>query len=300
MPAYLSYEIKKEDGGLNVGQILRKKFDMSASVLKQLKQKVGIFLNDNPCRSIDKVKPGDVILADVSEDFCENKKIKPFDAPIDIVYEDDFILVANKPGGIETHPCNSNRESTLANAAMHYWLQKGECHNCHIVNRLDKNTSGICIIAKNPFAHSAIAGQAKNGELKKYYMAVIHGTPNAEKGEIDFPIGRSDQSIIKREVRSDGKSAKTVYEVVESNKNYSLVKILLKTGRTHQIRVHFSWLGHPLVGDWLYGNGDNEGHLIKRHALHAKSVEFIHPATKKKLVFDTEIPAEMRNLLNIN
>ncbi len=298
MLAYLKYTVGKADETLNVGQILRRRFDMSASVLKEMKQKNGILLNDNPCRSVDKVNNSDIILADVSEDFCNNNKISPFNTPIDVIYEDEFILVVNKPGGMETHPCNSNRESTLANAVMYFWLQKGEYHNCHIVNRLDKNTSGICIIAKNPFAHSVIAGQARNGDFKKFYVALIHRKPDLDKGEINLPIGRSDDSIIKREVRSDGQLAKTMYEVVSHDKNYSLVKILLKTGRTHQIRVHFSAIGHPLVGDWLYGNGDNEGHLIKRQALHAKTVEFLHPATKEKLVFDTEIPEEIKKLLS--
>lgn len=299
MPALLVYQAKACDKGKTVGQIFRSQFAMSSGVLKELKQKNKIFLNNSVCRSIDCVSENDTVSADVSEDLTEPGSITPFKNKLDIIYEDDFVLLVNKPGGIESHPCASNRESTLANIIMYYWSQKGEYHNYHIVNRLDKGTSGICVIAKNPFAHGCLSKQSKDDSLKKYYIAVVHGKLESEKGEIDFPIGRCTSSIIKREVSPNGKPAKTLYDVVNSNSKYSMIKIMLKTGRTHQIRVHFSALGHPLVGDWLYGYGDEEKHLISRQALHAKTVEFYHPATKEHLFFDTEVPDEMKNLLNL-
>ena len=297
MPAIISYHTKDNDIGRTVGQILRNHFGMSAGVLKDLKQRNKIFLNQEPCRSIDVVKENEIICADVSEDLMEPGNIAPFKGKLDILYEDEFILAVNKPGGIESHPCASNRNSTLANIIMYHWAQKGEKHNYHIVNRLDKGTSGICIIAKNPFTHGCLSRQTKDGILKKYYSALVHGNVENKNGEINLPIGRCDGSIIKREVRPDGKSADTVYEVISSDSDCSLLKIFLRTGRTHQIRVHFSTVGHPLFGDWLYGNGDNERELIERHALHAKTIELYHPATKEHMVFDTELPADMKNLL---
>ena len=296
MSAILSYYTKENDIGRTVGQILRSHFCMSAGVLKDLKQRNKIFLNQKPCRSVDIVKENELICADVSENLIEPGSITPFEGRLDILYEDDFFLAVNKPGGIESHPCASNRNSTLANIIMYYWSQKGEQHNYHIVNRLDKGTSGICIIAKNPFTHGCLSRQSKDGAFKKYYIALVHGNIGNKNGEINLPIGRCDSSIIKREVRPDGKPANTVYDVISSNSDSSLVKIFLRTGRTHQIRVHFSAIGHPLWGDWLYGSGDDERHIIERHALHAKTIEFYHPATKEHMFFDAELPSDIKKL----
>ena len=247
---------------------------------------------------LKRYKKDDIISADVSENISGNSFIQPFKGELEIIYEDDFLIAVNKPGQMETHPCPSNRTSTLANIIMYFWQQKGEYHNYHIVNRLDKDTSGICIIAKNAFSHGVLSAQQKNGDFKKEYIAVVHGEMESKEGEITKPIGRSDKSIIKREVRSDGKFSKTLFKTVETINNFSIIKVITETGRTHQIRVHFSHIGHPLVGDWLYGCGDKERHLIKRHALHAERIEFYHPQTKEKLIFTTNLPDDIKKLIN--
>ena len=298
MPAILEYKVTEKDENRAIGHILRKEFNMSATVLKKLKDTGRIFLNGNLCKTIDIAKKDDIISADVSENISENSFIQPFKGELEIIYEDDFLIAVNKPGQMETHPCPSNRTSTLANIIMYFWQQKGEYHNYHIVNRLDKDTSGICIIAKNAFSHGVLSAQQKNGDFKKEYIAVVHGEMESKEGEITKPIGRSDKSIIKREVCSDGKFSKTLFKTVETINNFSIIKVTTETGRTHQIRVHFSHIGHPLVGDWLYGCGDKERHLIKRHALHAERIEFYHPQTKEKLIFTTNLPDDIKKLIN--
>ena len=299
MPALLTYQVDKNNSGRTVEDILRREFNMSGGVLKSLKHPQKLLLDGVHCRTVDKASENQVILADVSENVLPPENIKPFKAGLNVLYEDDFILVVDKPGGLESHPCMANYESTLANIIMYYWAQKGEYHNYHIVNRLDKGTSGISVIAKNPFSHGNLSMQTQNNVFKKYYVAMVHGEFNEKSGVIDLPIGRCKEGIIKREVRDDGKYAKTFYELISNGSRHSLVKIYLETGRTHQIRVHFSHINHPLIGDWLYGNGDSERHLIDRPALHAKTVEFLHPATKKLMRFDTNLPEEMQNILKL-
>lgn len=300
MAAILEYIVKEKEEGSTVEQLLKKHFGISTGLLRELKYNDKIFINGKACRSIDKVYIKDIISADVSESRPDFGHITPFESEIEVLYEDEFVLAVNKPGNMESHPCPSNRETTLANAVMYYWGQKGEYHNYHIVNRLDKGTSGICLIAKNRFAHGVLSGQMKSGNIKKEYSAVVHGKLEPLSGEINLPIGRSETSIIKRVVRSDGKASKTIYKTAYTRRSYSLVDISLETGRTHQIRVHFSHIGYPLVGDWLYGMGDDEKHIISRQALHAKRLEFIHPATKENIVLSTDIPEEMKKLLNLD
>lgn len=301
MPAVLKYIAMPQDEGKTVEKILKREYNLSSGLMIFLKLEGKIFINGTVCRSIDAVKPGDEIMADVSESLVGKERFTPYNLPLDVLYEDDYLLVVNKPGKLESHPCPSNRVSTLANGVMYYWSQKGEYHNYHIVNRLDKDTSGICVVAKNRFAHGCLSEQMKQGLFKKEYLAVCHGVPQPPEGVIDVPIKRVDGSVIKRMVSVDGKAAITGYKVIQTtaDKLFSLLEIQLKTGRTHQIRVHLSHIGFPLVGDWLYGNGDNERELISRHALHATKVEFIHPATREKVWFKTELPYEMKKLINL-
>ncbi len=297
MSLILKYTVKAEDSGKNFEQLAKKYFNISSGLLTELKYNGKIFINGSVVRTVDLAFENDVIAIDVSEDMPSPGDITPFKYPLEILYEDDFLLVVNKPGGMESHPCHSNYESTLANCVMYHWQQKGEYHKYHIVNRLDKDTSGISVIAKNRYAHSRLSSQMKSGAFKKYYLAVVHGNLQTCEGIIDLPIARMGESIIKREVRGDGKPATTLYKKISETKNYSLLDIELKTGRTHQIRVHFSHIGHPLVGDWLYGSGDEEKDIIKRQALHCQKVSFFHPATFEKIEITAPIPEDMKNLL---
>jgi len=297
MSAIIEFTVDELNSGRTVERILRSNYNISSSMLKHLKLCSGLFLNGNVCRTVDVCQTGDFIVADVSENIEKPANICLWNFEPEILFDDDFLTVVNKPGGMEVHPCPSNRTTTLANAIMYYWSKFGEYHNYHIVNRLDKDTSGICVIAKNRFAHGVLSAQMNNNTFKREYTAIVHGSFESAEGTVELPIGRDPDSIIKRIVSPGGRYAKTNYWVKNNTQNgFSTLKIQLETGRTHQIRVHFSQMGHPLVGDWLYGSGDNERNLIKRHALHADYVEFIHPVSKSLLSFKSPLPEDMKNL----
>lgn len=299
MPLMLEYKATQNDKEKTVERILKSEFGISSKLMIYLKMNKRLFLNGQVCRSVDQCRKNDVIEADVSENNDGIGEIKPWERKLEILYEDEFLLVVSKPGDMEVHPCLGNRDTTLANAVMKHWEEHGEYHNYHIVNRLDKDTSGICIIAKNRFAHGVLSAQLKAKTFKRGYTAIVHGKLLEESGSIELPIKRDSSGIIKRTVAEDGKYAKTNYTLLSSSSNYSLVNISLETGRTHQIRVHFSHIGHPLFGDWLYGFGDNEKAFIERQALHAGYAEFMHPATKKIMVFNVPIPCDMESLINL-
>ncbi len=298
MTAFLEYTVSEKDSGKTAEQILKRKYNISSALLTYLKMNSRLFINGKKCRSVDCLSCGDILVADVSEDIGGFGNIRPWKKELEIIYEDNFLLIVNKPGNMASHPCLGNFENTLANAVMYYWHTNGEYHNYHIVNRLDKDTSGICVIAKNRFAHGVLSKQMREGLVEKGYLSIVHGTPKPDKGYIELPIKRANESVIKRIVSPDGKYAKTIYKTVKSVKNFSLQEIRLETGRTHQIRVHFSHIGHPLVGDWLYGNGDNEKELIKRQALHAGYIKFIHPANQIEMCINCDLPSDMLKLLN--
>ncbi len=298
MAAILETIVTEKYSGKTVENVLRKEFGVSSTLMKKLKNNKKLFLNGNACKTVDICSCGDRICADVSENEKGFGEILPWEVNLDILFEDDYFLIVNKPGNMASHPCLGNRDSTLANAVMYYWSRFGEYHTYHIVNRLDKDTSGICVIAKNSYAHGTLSEQIKNRVFERKYTAVVHGKLFPEDGVIEFPIRREEESVIKRIVADDGKYAKTVYKTIRSCEKFSLVDICLETGRTHQIRVHFSHIGNPLVGDWLYGFGDDEKTLIDRQALHAGFIKFSHPVTKKTIEIYTDLPEDMQNLLN--
>ena len=289
----LSYKANEEDAGKTAEHILKHRLNISAGLIKKLKLTGKIKINEKVCRSVDIVNLADVISADIEE--VEVSQIPEYKFKLDILFEDAHILVVNKPPGISMHPCLGDYDKTLAGAIIHHWRKNGEEHNFHAVNRLDKNTSGICIIAKNRYSHGILSGQSKD-LIEKEYTAIVRGKLDT-RGTINAPIKRANESIIKRIVDSNGKEAITVYTPVESNDNYTMVKIKLLTGRTHQIRVHFSYIGHPLYGDWLYGLGDKEGYLIGRHALVSDRIKFFHPISCEPLEFNVDLPDDMKSLI---
>ena len=290
----LSYKANEEDVGKTAENILKHKLNISAGLIKELKMIGKIKINEKSCRSIDVVNFNDIVSADIEE--VEVSQIPEYNYKLDILFEDAHILVVNKPAGISMHPCLGDYDKTLAGAIIHHWRKNGEEHNFHAVNRLDKNTSGICIIAKNRYSHGILSKQTKN-LIEKEYTAIVRGKLT-KPGIINAPIKRADTSIIKRIVDSGGKEAITVYTPIEYNEIYTTVKIKLLTGRTHQIRVHFSHIGHPLYGDWLYGTGDNEGHLIERHALVSDKIKFFHPVSGELFEFNVELPNDMKLLIS--
>lgn len=291
--AILEYSVLPLDSGKTAEAICRKKMGISSKLLKTLKLNGKLRINGEICRSVDTVFEGDVLTADVTENKSSGN-IVPTEMKLDIIFEDEYIMVVNKPRKMSVHPSIGNFENTLANGIIHYWKSEGECHKFHAVNRIDKDTSGICVIAKNQYSHGFLSQQMKKGEFERRYLAIVKGKINPPCGVIDLPIIREENSVLKRKVSNDGKRAVTEYKTIKTNTEYSLIDVLLHTGRTHQIRVHFSHIGYPLVGDWLYGNGDKERDIAQGHLLHAYFVSFRHPKDNRKLSFCAELPKDMK------
>ena len=220
--------------------------------------------------------------------------------PIDIIYEDSDIIVVNKPKGLVVHPANGNPDGTLVNAIMAICKDSlsgigGEIRP-GIVHRLDKDTSGILIVAKNDKAHINLSNQIKNREVKKIYIALVRGVVSENEATIDMPIGRSTKDRKKMAVRKEGKTAITHFKVLKRFPKYTLLEIKIDTGRTHQIRVHMAEIGHPVVGDLVYSNGKNE-FGVEGQMLHAKSLDFVHPITGKKMHLEAELPQYFKDIL---
>ncbi|MED4461635.1 RluA family pseudouridine synthase [Metabacillus fastidiosus] len=211
-----------------------------------------------------------------------------------IVYEDDHCLVINKPPFLPSIPSREHQTGTLANGLADYYEENDIPSTVHIVNRLDKDTSGIMLIAKHRFAHSLFSAEQKDKRIERTYTAIVHGIIENDTGIINEPIGRKADSIIEREVRSDGQTAVTHYRVLQRFDDKTLLSLKLETGRTHQIRVHLSSMGHPLCGDTLYGGMRTE---INRQALHSEHICFWHPFLEKEISFSTELPFDMKEIL---
>ncbi|PLT33889.1 RluA family pseudouridine synthase [Bacillus sp. V5-8f] len=216
--------------------------------------------------------------------------------PLTIKYEDDFILVVSKPPFMNTIPSREHPAGSLANALAGYYRDKGLASTIHVVTRLDRDTSGLVLVAKHSHIHHLLSEQQKQGKVKRRYIAVAEGYIKEDSGRIEEPIGRKPTSIIEREVRADGQYACTLFEVAGRAKGYSVVRLQLLTGRTHQIRVHLSYFGFPLAGDDLYGGSTKD---ISRQALHCNSLKFCHPFLNKELVFEEPLPLDMHQLLEL-
>ena len=227
-------------------------------------------------------------------------KIKAQDIPVPIIYEDEDIILVNKPKGMVVHPANGNLEGTLVNAILSKCKDSlsgigGEIRP-GIVHRLDKDTSGVLVIAKNDQAHIKLSEQIQNREVVKKYIALVRGVISENEATIDMPISRSTKDRKKMAVNRDGKKAVTHFNVIARYDNYTLLDIKIDTGRTHQIRVHMAEIGHPVIGDEVYSNGKNE-FGVKGQMLHAKSIEFKHPTTGEKMHFEAELPEYFEEVL---
>ena len=239
--------------------------------------------------SIEEVAKGDILKITIRDTASEN--IVPTDIPLDIVYEDEDVLVINKPSNMPTHPSMGNYENSLANGVMYYYKSKGEERVFRAVNRLDKDTSGLMAVAKNSYIHARLGEEIQKKELKRKYMCIVCGDVERD-GTVDAPIRRADGSVINRIVAPDGQRAVTHYRVVKRYGEYTLLEMELETGRTHQIRVHMAYIGHPLVGDWLYGTEDHN--IAKRQMLHSCYLCFTHPITGQIMEFKDEMAEDMR------
>lgn len=290
----LSYQIDKDDHYDNILHVLKEQFLLSDRLITKLKKANKIYLNDLPTYTKKSVTVGNKVsvLIDFEED---NSNIVASNIPLDIIYEDDYLLVINKPANIAIHPSILHFDNSLSNGVKFYFDKLGLKKKIRIVNRLDRNTSGIVVFAKNEYIQECLIKQMKTKELKKEYLAIAKGILESKSDTLNFPIARKEGSIIERTVSSDGDSAITHYDVVKEFNNLSLVHIVLETGRTHQIRVHFSYIGHPILGDTLYGSPSE---LINRQALHSYKLTFIHPVTKKVLSLEAPLPNDIENIIN--
>jgi len=290
----LSYQIDKADHYDNVLHVLKEQFLLSDRLITKLKKANKIYLNDLQTYTKKSLTVGDTVsvLIDFEED---NSNIVASNIPLNIIYEDDYLLVLNKPANIAIHPSILHFDNSLSNGVKFYFDKLGLKKKIRIVNRLDRNTSGIVILAKNEYIQECLIKQMKTNEFKKEYLAIAKGILESKSGTLNFPIARKEGSIIERTVSSDGDSAITHYDVVKEFNNLSLVHIVLETGRTHQIRVHFSHIGHPILGDTLYGSPSK---LINRQALHSYKLTFIHPVTKKVVSLEAPLPNDIKNIIN--
>jgi len=282
----------KKMSGKTIKDILTEDFEMSSRLISKLKLGNGIVVNNRKRYVNTVIHAGDEIVITIPAEHSDN--IVPNFLDVDIVFEDEDILVVNKQAGVPVHPCQGNYYSTLANGIMYYWMNQGKSYVYRPVNRLDKDTSGLMIIAKNQYAHQQLANQMSHKVLKRTYIAFVHGVMEKDSGTIDAPIARKPNTILERMISSDGQKAVTHYQVLMRFKNYTKIEVMLETGRTHQIRVHMKHIGHPLIGDWLYGREDNN--FMNRQALHSFRLEFLHPVSKEPLEFMQDIPIDMKRL----
>lgn len=273
--------------------------DLSRSMIQKMLEDGKILVNNNKEKASYKTKLGDNIK--VEEIIPKQIELKAQDIPVEIIYEDNDIIVVNKPKGMVVHPANGNPDGTLVNAIMNICKDSlsgigGEIRP-GIVHRLDKDTSGLLIVAKNDKAHINLSEQIKNREITKKYIALVRGVIKENEATIDMPIARSDKDRKKMAVKKTGKKAVTHFKVIKRYKDYTLLDIKIDTGRTHQIRVHMAEIGYPVVGDIVYSNGKNPFGVVGQ-MLHAKSLDFVHPITGEKLHLEAPIPEYFENILS--
>lgn len=297
MESKLIIDVPDEETGERIDSFLSGKTDFTRTRIQQLIKDRNITVNGKPTKSSYKIEENDEIAIEVPE--VETTEIKPENIKIDIVYEDSDIAVINKQAGLVVHPAHGHYSGTLVNALLYYIKDlsgiNGEIRP-GIVHRLDKDTSGLIVIAKNDKVHAALTEMFQEKKIRKTYLAILKGKLNKSEGKIVTQIGRDKNDRKKMTVIDDaakGKNAITNYRVISQNNLFTLVKVNIETGRTHQIRVHMRHLGYPILGDSVYGRKDNE----KRQMLHAYKLEFLHPVTGRQMEFIGEIPEDFQKAL---
>ena len=289
--------IYKVELNMNINDILTKKLDISARLKNKLIKNKHILLNGVFVDTREIAHVDDVLTIDLSYPE-DNTNIVPTKMNLDIIYEDEHILAINKPAGIAVHPSILHFNDSLANGVKYYFDKIGLKKKIRAVNRIDLNTSGLVLFAKNEYIQESLIKQMNSSTFEKIYLAIVSGHLKENKGIINSPIARKENSIIEREVSEKGQVAITLYEVLQEWKNYSLVECSLETGRTHQIRIHMAYIGNPLLGDSLYGS--EKQNLINRQALHSYKMKFIHPVSKNKIHLEASIPEDIKKLISQN
>lgn len=293
--------VKAEEAGKRIDAYLSSKNeDISRVAIQRLIEEEKILVNGKKTKASYKVQENDKITQE--EEKPQEINLKAQDIPIEIIYEDDDIIVVNKPKGLVVHPANGNPDGTLVNAIMAICKDSlsgigGEIRP-GIVHRLDKDTSGILVVAKNDKAHINMSEQIKNHTVQKTYIALVRGSVKENEATINMPIGRSTKDRKKMAVTKNGKEAITHFKVIKRypNENCTLLEVKIETGRTHQIRVHLSQIGYPVIGDTTYSSGKNKWG-VQGQCLHAKSLEFKHPITQKEMFLEAELPEYLQKII---
>lgn len=284
-----------DEENVRIDKYLASKTDYSRETITKMLAEEYILVNGKSIKASYKVKVGDVIL--IKDGFVKEMSLEATKMDIDIVYEDEYLMVINKNSGVVVHPGAGNSNDTLVNGLLYYnkTLSKGEEFRPGIVHRLDKDTSGLMIVAKDDKAHELLADDFKNKRIHREYIALLDGVFPQKKAIIDAPIGRSKQYFDKMEVCKDGKKAITNLEVIKKYKDYTLVKLVLETGRTHQIRVHLAYIGYPVHNDPVYSNKvcTDFGQF-----LHSAYLKFKHPITGEVLEFNSKLPEEFQTFID--
>ena len=315
MDSDLRYILTKEDEGLYVKEVLQRRFAISSRLMRKIKVSGQISLDGQVARLRDKGLPGQVLCVAFPE---ESSYFDPENIPLDVVYEDSDLLAVNKQPFLVVHPTKNYQSGTLANALAYRLSERDEHWKIRFVNRLDRDTSGLVLVAKNGHAQDAVSSQMEQGTTVKKYLALVHGLFEESEGQIAQPIAKDPNHKARRKVDPEGYPSTTLYKVLQSwdvpdlgpdftpwagekrIDGYSLVELTLLTGRTHQIRVHLSWMGHPIAGDELYGQlyGYEAGtDVLDRQALHAYHLELDQPLTKERIVLETPMPADMQAVI---
>ena len=291
--------VDEKDEGVRIDKYLSNVFeDKSRSFIQGLIEKENVKVNNKVPKSNYKLKKSDEIEIFIPEP--EILSVEAENIPIDIIYEDEDVIVVNKPQNMVVHPAPGNYNGTLVNALLYHCKDLSSINGIirpGIVHRIDKDTSGVLVIAKNDESHNKLSEQLKDHSMKREYYALIEGRLKNDSGTIDKPLARSKKDRLKIGICEDGKRAVTHYEVLERYNGYTLIKCVLETGRTHQIRVHMASIGFPLVGDPLYGF-KRQKFKLQGQVLHAKTLGFIHPSTGEYMEFTSELPQYFSELIN--
>lgn len=297
----LTYTITKTDADLPISSYLKQLGYSSRSLVELKKMPESVLVNGEWVHMNRPLSAGDTLTIQIQENIS-SEKIPPVELPLDIIYEDEDLMVINKPAGMPIHPSMNNYENSLGNALAWYFAKQNKPFIFRCINRLDRDTSGLTVIAKHIVSagmlSAMVAAKGDPSSFTREYLALVRGNVTPPSGTISAPIARKDDSIIERTVDFQrGENAVTHYQVVTEKNGHSLISLQLETGRTHQIRVHMKYIGYPLIGDYLY-NPDME--VMCRQALHSNRLSFLHPITRQRMEFTAPLPEDMATVLHGN